>query len=59
MIYLDDIIQYGAGQTTIVAASGVTIRSKEGALKLTGQYSGVTLYKRGTDEWVVMGDLSS
>lgn len=54
-----DIIQYGAGQTTIVAAGGVTIRSKEGNLKLTGQYSGASLYKRGTDEWVVVGDLTS
>jgi hypothetical protein len=54
-----DIIQYGEGQTTIVATGGVTIRSKEGNLKLTGQYSGATLYKRGTDEWVVVGDLTS
>jgi hypothetical protein len=54
-----DIVQYGAGQTTLVPTSGVTIRSKEGALKLTGQYSAVSLYKRGTDEWVAIGDLSS
>lgn len=54
-----DVIQYGAGQTTIVAGSGVTLRSKEGNLKLTGQYSGATLYKRGTDEWLVIGDLTS
>ena len=53
-----DIIQYGAGQTTIVATGGVTLRSKGAALKLTGQYSGATLYKRGTDEWVVVGDLT-
>jgi hypothetical protein len=54
-----DVIQYGEGQTTIVATSGVTTRSKEGNLKLTGQYSGATLYKRGTDEWVIVGDLTS
>lgn len=54
-----DVIQYGAGQTTIVATGGVTIRSKESKLKLTGQYSGATLYKRGTDEWVVVGDLTT
>jgi hypothetical protein len=54
-----DIIQYGSGQTTLVATGGVNIRSKEGNLKLTGQYSGATLYKRGTDEWVVVGDLTS
>jgi hypothetical protein len=54
-----DIIQYGAGQTTLVATGGVTVRSKDGNLKLTGQYSGVTLYKRGTDEWVAIGDLTA
>lgn len=54
-----DIVQYGAGQTTVVAGSGVTIRSTGGKLKLSGQYSGATLYKRGTDEWVCFGDLSA
>lgn len=54
-----DVVQYGAGQTTIAAGAGVTIRSKDSNLKLTGQYSGVTLYKRGTDEWVVIGDLTA
>lgn len=53
-----DVFQYGAGQTTIVAGSGVTIRSKDSALKLVDQYSGATLYKRGTDEWVAIGDLT-
>jgi hypothetical protein len=53
-----DLVQYGAGQTTVVAGSGVTIRSKASALKITGQYSAATLYKRGTDEWVLIGDLS-
>jgi cytoskeletal protein CcmA (bactofilin family) len=54
-----DIVQYGAGQTTIVPTGGVTIRSSGGKLKLTGQYSAATLYKRSTDEWVAMGDLSA
>jgi hypothetical protein len=54
-----DLIQYGSGQTTVVAGSGVTIRSKGAALKILGQYSGATLYKRGTDEWVLIGDLSA
>ena len=54
-----DIFQYGSGQTTVVATGGVTIRSKGGALKLTGQYSGATLYQRATDEWVLVGDLSA
>lgn len=54
-----DLVQYGAGQTTIVAGGGVTIRSSGARLKLTGQYSGAALYKRGTDEWVLVGDLTA
>ena len=49
-----DVVQYGAGVTTIVAGGGVTIRTAE-TLVLDGQYSGATLYKRGTDEWVLIG----
>lgn len=54
-----DILQTGAGQTTIVADSGVTINSKEGNLKLSGQWSAATLIKRGTDAWALIGDLSA
>lgn len=53
------ISQYGAGQTTIVAGSGVTIRSAGGALKLASQYSGATLIKRGTNEWYLFGDITT
>ncbi len=53
-----DHTQYGAGQTTFVPGSGVTIRSPSSKVKSTGQYSGQTLYKRATDEWVLLGDLS-
>jgi hypothetical protein len=49
------ISQIGAGNTTIVAAGGVTIRSLGGVLALAGQYAVVELYKRGTDEWVLWG----
>jgi hypothetical protein len=54
-----NVIQIGAGQTTLVAGSGVTINSKSGNLKITGQYSGVSLYKRDTNTWVAVGDLSA
>lgn len=52
-------VQYGAGQTTIVASGGVTIRSLGGALKTVGQYSAVSLLKIGTDEWIAFGSLST
>jgi hypothetical protein len=53
-----DISQYGAGQTTVVAAVGVTVRSAAGALKLASQYSGGSLVKIGTDEWYLFGDIT-
>ena len=52
------LAQYGAGQTTVVATGGVTIRSSGGKLKLTAQYSGATLIKIATDEWYCFGDIS-
>lgn len=51
------LAQYGAGQTTVVATSGVTIRSNGGKLKLNVQYSGATLIKIDTDEWYLFGDI--
>ena len=53
------LAQYGAGQTTIVATSGVTIRSNGAKLKLNVQYSGATLIKIATDEWYLFGDISA
>ena len=50
------VINYGAGQTTIVAGSGVTLRATPG-LKLRAQYSTCTIVKYTTDEWLVYGDL--
>jgi hypothetical protein len=53
-----DLLQYGAGQVT-VGGAGVTIYSSGSKLKLTGQYSGASLWKKATDTWVVIGDLSA
>jgi hypothetical protein len=53
------LAQYGAGQTTIVATSGVTVRSNGGKLKLNVQYSGATLIKIAENEWYCFGDLVS
>jgi hypothetical protein len=52
------VSQYGAGQTTIVATGGVTLRSAGSFLKLAAQYSMCTLMKVGTDEWYVVGQLA-
>jgi len=53
------LAQYGAGQTTVVAGSGVTIRSNGGKLKLSAQYCGATLIKIAENEWYLFGDIAS
>ncbi len=53
-----DLLQVGAGQITIAGAVGVTVNATPG-LKLRAQWSSATLFKRATDTWVVMGDLSA
>jgi hypothetical protein len=53
------IYQGGAGQTTIVAGSGVTINSEGSKLKLTSQYAVAGLLKLATDEWVAFGNLTT
>jgi len=53
-----DILQTGAGQVTIAGAGGVTVNATPG-LKLRAQWSSATLFKRATDTWIVMGDLSA
>lgn len=52
-----NVVQLGAGATTIVAGSGVTILCRN-TLVLAGQYAMATLYKRATNEWVLGGDLT-
>jgi len=50
------LIQVGAGQTTITPTAGVTVNATPG-LKLRAQWSVATLIKRGTDVWIVAGDV--
>lgn len=53
-----EVYQMGAGATTIVAGTGVTIRSAGGSLALRTQYATASLRKRSTDAWVLAGDLA-
>jgi len=49
------IIQIGAGLTSATGAAGVTVNGVSGGTKATtATYEGLALYKRGTDEWVVV-----
>jgi len=52
------IRQAGAGKTTVVAGSGVTITTPE-TLKLRKQHATATLVNVATDTWELMGDLEA
>lgn len=53
-----EVSRYGAGTVTIAAGAGVTIRSRASLLAIGNQYGAVSLRKRATDEWVLVGDLA-
>lgn len=56
---LIEVFQYGAGQTTITPASGVTIVASGNAFKTAARYATVGLRKRATDEWVLTGETTA
>lgn len=49
--------QVGAGATVITAGPGVTIRSNGNRATTNGQWAVWSVYKRGTNDWVLAGDL--
>jgi len=51
------VTQLGAGQTTLVAASGVTLRSYNNSLKIAGQYGIASVIKRAANDWYAAGNL--
>jgi hypothetical protein len=53
-----DIFQTNTGEVTITAAAGVTLNRTPGN-KLRTQWSSATILKRGTDSWVLYGDLKA
>lgn len=53
-----ELFQYGAGQITIVAGSGVTLRVRSAlTLKSAGQYAYLGYKRIGANEWLIFGDL--
>jgi hypothetical protein len=54
-----NVMQLGAGQVTITAGAGVTLRSAGSKLKTNAQYAVATCCKIATDTWVVIGNLSA
>lgn len=53
-----NLYQSGAGQITVAAAGGVTIRTAQ-TLKARAQYSMIVLYKLDTNEWLLTGDMEA
>jgi hypothetical protein len=51
--------QLGSGAVTVAAASGVTVSSSNSDLTLDGQYAGAQLYKLDTNDWLLIGKLTS
>lgn len=54
-----NVMQLGAGQVTITAGAGVTLRSAGTRLKTNGQYAVATCCKIASDTWVVIGNLAA
>lgn len=53
-----EVCQYGAGQVTIVAGSGVTLRNANG-LKISAQYGSASIRFRSATEAVVSGSMTT
>ena len=52
-----DILQTGAGQISIVGDTGVTVNSEGSKTKLKGQWAAATVIKRGSNSWVLIGNI--
>lgn len=52
-----EVLQYGAGQVTLVGAAGVTLRTAS-TLKTRAQFSTASIRQRAANEWVVSGDVA-
>lgn len=54
-----DVIQIGAGQTTINGEVGVTINGTlNGSVVINNQYQGATCIKIASDSWIILGDIT-
>ena len=53
-----EVAQLGTGSVTIAAGSGVTLQSAGALLATRAQYSTVSIRKRATNTWLVVGDVA-
>lgn len=55
-----NIVQAGSGTITVQADTGVTLNGVSvGSADIDGQWTGVSLYKSATDEWVMQGSMTA
>jgi len=54
-----EIVRVGEGAVSIAPASGVTLTSKNNNRQISTQWSAAVLYYRGSNAWVLIGDLAS
>lgn len=54
-----NLMQLGAGQVTVAAGLGVTLRSAGSKFKTSAQYAVATALKIASDEWVLVGNVSA
>jgi hypothetical protein len=52
-----EVLQYGTGQVTLVPGAGVLLRTPS-TLTTRTQYSTLSLRCRGSNEWIVGGDMT-
>lgn len=53
-----ELFRLGAGTVTVTPGSGVTILSRSSLTAIGNRYGSASLRKRGTNEWVLVGDLA-
>lgn len=53
-----EVYRAGTGTVTFAAASGVTLESPAAAVQVRAQYSSAFLRKRGTNTWVISGEVA-
>jgi hypothetical protein len=54
-----DIIQIGTGTVSVSGVGGVTLNSKNSWTSLADQYVAATLLNIGTDDWILIGNLTA
>lgn len=51
-----EVLQVGAGKVTVAAGAGVTINAAGAVLGARAQWSAMSIRKRATDSWILVGD---